>query len=112
LPCFTLIHNLGGVISFQAGKIEHIREYEITNTDTINIRFMPLNILLISTNVSRNTQLLTGSIKALNALYPTVVSPLFDSIDAISCQALEVLQKMAGTDDIGTNGSCPLLLNF
>lgn len=56
---------------------------------------MPLNLLIVSTNVARNTQLLTGSIKALNHLYPAVVSPMFDSIDAISCEALDILKSNA-----------------
>lgn len=69
---------------------------------------MPLNLLIVSTNVARNTQLLTGSIKALNHLYPAVVRPLFDSIDAISCQALEILQSMANINpetEFGTYSS-------
>lgn len=53
----------------------------------------PLNILLTNTLVPRSTKALVAGVKTLFTSLPTVVQPIFDSIEAISIRFLALIEE-------------------
>ncbi|XP_051888306.1 mevalonate kinase isoform X2 [Pristis pectinata] len=78
----------GGVLRYHAGKIIPLS------------RVPTLRILLTNTKVSRSTKVLVARVKdKLNKL-PSVIKPVLDSIDAISCECECILAAIASGSDI------------
>ncbi|XP_072335578.1 mevalonate kinase isoform X2 [Scyliorhinus torazame] len=73
----------GGMLRYHAGKI-----VPLSSVPT-------LRILLTNTKVSRSTKVLVAGVKdKLNKL-PSIIKPVLDSIDAISCECERVLAAIA-----------------
>ncbi|XP_072921969.1 mevalonate kinase isoform X1 [Hemitrygon akajei] len=77
----------GGVLRYHAGKIIPLS------------RVPTLRILLTNTKVSRSTKVLVTGVKdKLNKL-PSIIKPVLDSIDAISCECERILAAIASGGD-------------
>lgn len=73
----------GGMIEFRRGEPINV----LSN--------MPnLKILLVNTKVPRNTKDLVERVVKLRQLYPAVIDSIFDSIDAVSKTAVQVLGEI------------------
>lgn len=72
----------GGMLRFLAGKI-------------IPLSSVPLlRILLTNTKVPRSTKVLVARVKDKINKFPSVMTPVLDSVDAISCTCEKVLSEM------------------
>lgn len=71
----------GGSVSFKAGKIQHLNP-------------PPLMVMLINTNVSRNTMALVEMVREKRNRLSAVMEPLFTSMDNIAESALQILNEM------------------
>lgn len=75
----------GGMVKFR--RVDGGSKFE-------NLKHVPsLNMLLINTKVPRSTKALVAGVKVLFESFPTVVSPIFASIDAITMEFLELAEK-------------------
>ncbi|KMQ99398.1 mevalonate kinase-like protein [Lasius niger] len=73
----------GGMIEFRRGEPVNV------------LPNMPsMKILLVNTEVSRNTKDLVERVTRLREIYPAVIDSIFDSIDAVSRTALQVLGEI------------------
>ncbi|XP_029213186.2 mevalonate kinase-like isoform X4 [Acropora millepora] len=87
----------GGALTYQDGVIEHLS------------RIPKLKIILIDTKVARSTKNLISGLRERYQQFPTIYSPLFDAIGAIteeSCVCLEKLYRAeAGAKETMTTDS-------
>ena len=82
------VSTYGGIIKFVPGQ-------QVTR-----LRDVPkLRILLVNTNVSRNTKAVVQKVRDQFIAMPRVVKALFDAIDGISLTCLGVLEEMSQRGD-------------
>lgn len=72
----------GGMLRFLAGKIIPLSRVPL------------LRILLTNTKVPRSTKLLVAGVKDKINKFPSIMTPVLDSVDAISCTCEKVLTEM------------------
>nr|XP_046243295.1 mevalonate kinase isoform X2 [Scatophagus argus] len=72
----------GGMLRFLAGKIIPLSRVPL------------LRILLTNTKVPRSTKVLVARVKDKINKFPAIMSPVLDSVDAISCTCEKVLTEM------------------
>lgn len=72
----------GGMLRFLSGKIIPLSRVPL------------LRILLTNTKVPRSTKVLVAGVKDKINKFPTVMTPVLDSVDAISCTCEKVLSEM------------------
>ncbi|KAM3611427.1 uncharacterized protein V6R79_018388 [Siganus canaliculatus] len=72
----------GGMLRFMAGKIIPLSRVPL------------LRILLTNTKVPRSTKVLVAGVKDKINKFPSVMTPVLDSVDAISCTCEKVLSEM------------------
>ncbi|XP_029294711.1 mevalonate kinase isoform X2 [Cottoperca gobio] len=72
----------GGMLRFLAGKIIPLSRVPL------------LRILLTNTKVPRSTKVLVARVKDKINKFPTVMTPVLDSVDALSCTCEKVLSEM------------------
>uniref|UniRef100_A0AAV2MR94 Gypsy retrotransposon integrase-like protein 1 n=1 Tax=Knipowitschia caucasica TaxID=637954 RepID=A0AAV2MR94_KNICA len=75
-----IIH--GGMLRFLSGKIIPLSRVPL------------LRILLTNTKVPRSTKVLVASVKEKMNKFPSIMCPVLDSVDAISCTCEKVLSEM------------------
>ncbi|GFS44833.1 mevalonate kinase [Trichonephila inaurata madagascariensis] len=73
----------GGALLFENGKVVDM----LTNLPTFSI-------LLVNTNVPRNTKLLVSNVKQKHELYPSVVEAIINAIDAISKENWQLMKNL------------------
>lgn len=71
----------GGCVSFKSGKIDLISP-------------PPLTIMLVNTRVSRNTKTMVESVKEKYTRLPSLMEPLFTSMDNLAETSLSILSDM------------------
>jgi mevalonate kinase len=81
------VSTYGGVIKFVSGQVNMLSSLP------------KLRILLVNTNVSRNTKLLVQKVRDQFIAMPRVVKTLLDAMDDISVTCLETLEEMADKGD-------------
>uniref|UniRef100_A0A674N459 Mevalonate kinase n=1 Tax=Takifugu rubripes TaxID=31033 RepID=A0A674N459_TAKRU len=72
----------GGMLRFLAGKIIPLSRVPL------------LRILLTNTKVPRSTKVLVSRVKDKINKFPSIMAPVLDSVDAISCTCEKVLSEM------------------
>lgn len=72
----------GGMLRFLAGKIIPLSRVPL------------LRILLTNTKVPRSTKVLVAGVKDKINKFPAVMTPVLDSVDAVSCTCEKVLSEM------------------
>ncbi|XP_068166698.1 mevalonate kinase isoform X4 [Antennarius striatus] len=72
----------GGMLRFLAGKIIPLSRVPL------------LRILLTNTKVPRSTKVLVAGVKDKINKFPSIMAPVLDSVDAISCTCEKVLAEM------------------
>lgn len=72
----------GGMLRFLSGKIIPLTRVPL------------LRILLTNTKVPRSTKVLVSGVKDKINKFPTIMTPVLDSVDAISCTCEKVLSEM------------------
>uniref|UniRef100_A0A665TWS6 Mevalonate kinase n=1 Tax=Echeneis naucrates TaxID=173247 RepID=A0A665TWS6_ECHNA len=72
----------GGMLRFLAGKIIPLNRVPL------------LRILLTNTKVPRSTKVLVARVKDKINKFPSIMTPVLDSVDAISCTCEKVLSEM------------------
>lgn len=72
----------GGMLRFLSGKIIPLSKVPL------------LRILLTNTKVPRSTKVLVAGVKSRMNKFPTIMMPVLDSVDAISCTCEKVLFEM------------------
>ncbi|XP_068559536.1 mevalonate kinase [Cebidichthys violaceus] len=72
----------GGMLRFLAGKIIPLSRVPL------------LRILLTNTKVPRSTKVLVARVKDKINKFPSIMNPVLDSVDAISCTCEKVLSEM------------------
>uniref|UniRef100_A0A8C5H8W8 Mevalonate kinase n=1 Tax=Gouania willdenowi TaxID=441366 RepID=A0A8C5H8W8_GOUWI len=72
----------GGMLRFLAGKIIPLNRVPL------------LRILLTNTKVPRSTKVLVARLKDKMNKFPSIMTPVLDSVNAISCQCEKVLSEM------------------
>uniref|UniRef100_A0A4W6GAH5 Mevalonate kinase n=1 Tax=Lates calcarifer TaxID=8187 RepID=A0A4W6GAH5_LATCA len=72
----------GGMLRFLAGKIIPLSKVPL------------LRILLTNTKVPRSTKVLVARVKDKINKFPSIMTPVLDSVDAISCTCEKVLSEM------------------
>uniref|UniRef100_A0A3B4B1B9 Mevalonate kinase n=1 Tax=Periophthalmus magnuspinnatus TaxID=409849 RepID=A0A3B4B1B9_9GOBI len=72
----------GGMLRFLSGKIIPLSRVPL------------LRILLTNTKVPRSTKVLVAGVKDKINKFPTIMTPVLDSVDAISCTCEKVLSEM------------------
>ncbi|XP_040051844.2 mevalonate kinase [Gasterosteus aculeatus] len=72
----------GGMLRFLAGKIIPLSRVPL------------LRILLTNTKVPRSTKVLVARVKDKINKFPSIMNPVLDSVDAISCNCEKVLSEM------------------
>jgi len=84
------VSSFGGIIKFVNGSI--------TSLPTENNR--SLNVLLVNTNVERNTKNLVASVRSRYESHPRIIKPILDSIEGISQDFLDLLETAGDSLDI------------
>ncbi|NXU57364.1 KIME kinase, partial [Turnix velox] len=74
---------LGGALRYQSGKITPLK------------RVPMLRILLTNTKAPRSTKVLVAGVKEKMLKFPSIMNPVLDSIDAISEECQNVLERMS-----------------
>ena len=82
------VSTYGGIIKFVPGQ-------QVTKLKDVP----KLRILLVNTNVSRNTKAVVQKVRDQFIAMPRVVKALFDAIDNISLTCLGVLEEMSALGD-------------
>ncbi len=77
----------GGIIKYVAGQVTVLKEVP------------KLRILLINTNVSRNTKQLVQKVREQFIAMPRVVRTLMEAVDSVSLASLRTLEDMAKNGD-------------
>nr|XP_020450133.1 mevalonate kinase isoform X2 [Monopterus albus] len=72
----------GGMLRFLAGKIIPLGRVPL------------LRILLTNTKIPRSTKVLVAGVKDRINKFPSIITPVLDSVDAISCTCEKVLSEM------------------
>lgn len=72
----------GGMLRFLAGKIIPLSRVPL------------LRILLTNTKVPRSTKVLVAGVKDKINKFPSIMTPVLDSVDAVSCTCEKVLSEM------------------
>ncbi|KAM6965245.1 mevalonate kinase [Aplochiton taeniatus] len=72
----------GGILRYHSGKITPLR------------RVPMLRILLTNTKVPRSTKVLVAGVKDKINKFPSVINPVLESVDAISCTCEKTLSEM------------------
>ncbi|XP_031165065.1 mevalonate kinase [Sander lucioperca] len=72
----------GGMLRFLAGKIIPLSRVPL------------LRILLTNTRVPRSTKVLVAGVKDKINKFPSIMTPVLDSVDAVSCTCEKVLSEM------------------
>ncbi|KAJ3603861.1 hypothetical protein NHX12_028602 [Muraenolepis orangiensis] len=72
----------GGMLRFLSGKILPLSRVPL------------LRILLTNTNVARSTKVLVAGVKDKRNKFPSIINPVLDSVDAISCTCEKTLAEM------------------
>jgi mevalonate kinase len=87
------------VPSFELFELFSLSECEFHYSQSSSVvcicRIPPIKLLLTNTQISRNTKALVTKVGALHKLFPTITSPLFDSVDAISQRVLMLFKEYA-----------------
>ncbi|KAJ8378253.1 hypothetical protein AAFF_G00244570 [Aldrovandia affinis] len=73
----------GGILRYHAGKITPLS------------RVPMLRILLTNTKVPRSTKVLVAGVKDKLNKFPSIMNPVLESIDAVSCTCQQTLTEMA-----------------
>ncbi|XP_063051116.1 mevalonate kinase [Engraulis encrasicolus] len=73
----------GGILRYHAGKITPLK------------RVPMLRILLTNTRVPRSTKILVAGVKDKINKFPSILNPVLDSVDAVSCTCEQTLMEMA-----------------
>lgn len=86
---------LDNTTSCHGGFVRFTRKYIPEGSfENISVNQMPaLNILLTNTQVPRSTKALVAGVKTLLVALPSVVQPIFDSIEAISIRFLALIEE-------------------
>ncbi|KAJ0067516.1 hypothetical protein NL108_007996, partial [Boleophthalmus pectinirostris] len=97
----------GGMLRFLSGKIIPLSRYTLWHYTTVCVLFITfhfskcifhrvplLRILLTNTRVPRSTKVLVAGVKDKINKFPTIMTPVLDSVDAISCTCEKVLSEM------------------
>ncbi|CAK9796496.1 Mevalonate kinase erg12 [Anthophora plagiata] len=79
----TSVCTYGSLIAFKKG--DYIKQ--------INPFFYSIKVLLVDTRVSRSTKALVEKIFELKHRYPVIIDLIMDTIDNISKEAIEIIQK-------------------
>ncbi|XP_036383532.1 mevalonate kinase isoform X2 [Megalops cyprinoides] len=74
----------GGILRYHAGKITPLS------------RVPMLRILLTNTKVPRSTKVLVAGVKDKINKFPSIMTPVLESIDAVSCTCERTLMEMTG----------------
>uniref|UniRef100_A0A6Q2YBE6 Mevalonate kinase n=1 Tax=Esox lucius TaxID=8010 RepID=A0A6Q2YBE6_ESOLU len=72
----------GGILRYHSGKITPLS------------RVPMLRILLTNTKVPRSTKVLVAGVKDKMNKFPSIINPVLDSVDAISCTCEQTLSEM------------------
>ncbi|KFM60891.1 Mevalonate kinase, partial [Stegodyphus mimosarum] len=72
----------GGALLFENGLVADILP-EMQN----------INVLLVNTRVSRNTKALVAAVRQKKEVFPSIIDPVFESINAISKQCWNLLKN-------------------
>ncbi|KAM8865610.1 mevalonate kinase [Synchiropus picturatus] len=83
----------GGMLRFLAGKIIPLSRVPL------------LRILLTNTKVPRSTKVLVAKVKDKINKFPSIMNPLLDSVDAVSCTCEKVLVEMTSEPITGEHYS-------
>lgn len=75
------VSSFGGVIRFKQGEI------------TTMAARSPLNVLLVNTNVERNTKNLVSGVRSRLESHPFIINPILESIEAVSQEFVKLLDK-------------------
>ncbi|XP_031673969.1 mevalonate kinase [Oncorhynchus kisutch] len=73
----------GGILRYRSGKI------------TALSRVPMLRILLTNTKVPRSTKVLVAGVKDKMNKFPSIINPVLESVDAVSCTCEQTLTEMA-----------------
>ncbi|KAG7480868.1 hypothetical protein MATL_G00060880 [Megalops atlanticus] len=74
----------GGILRYHAGKITPLSRVPV------------LRILLTNTKVPRSTKVLVAGVKDKINKFPSIMNPVLESIDAVSCTCERTLMEMTG----------------
>jgi len=86
------VSTYGGFVHFKQGQLKSMLD------SSKNTNFS-LRILLVNTKVSRKTKDLVEKVRSQHQAYPSIIEPIFDSIDAISLNFLDQIKKMEDEGD-------------
>lgn len=59
-----------------------------------------IQIIVTNTQVPRSTKKLVANVSELHRQFPLITSPLFESVDAISDEALRIFKRSSETTDV------------
>jgi mevalonate kinase len=93
----VLIHGtpsgLDNTTSTYGGMLKFIKGENNQNHYENLLKIPKLQILLTNTKVPRSTKELVSSVRRLYESFPTVISPIFKSIEEITLQFMQLLEK-------------------
>jgi len=85
------VSTYGGLCKFSGGVLTPLSETT------------PLSILLVNTNVERNTKDLVTKVRVKYDKHPKIIKPILESIDGVSQAFLAVLERLGGREANATN---------
>lgn len=106
LSCERIMHGSPSGIDNSVCTYGSIIEFRRGEPVNVLSNMPSLNILLVSSNVSRNTKDLVERVAERRRSYPAIIDSIFDSIDAVSKAAVQVLGEI---HDIQTTNDADLL---
>ncbi|XP_050446033.1 mevalonate kinase [Cataglyphis hispanica] len=106
LSCERIMHGSPSGIDNSVCTYGSIIEFRRGEPVNVLSNMPSLNILLVSSNVSRSTKDLVERVAERRRSYPAIIDPIFDSIDAVSKAAVQVLGEIY---DVQTTNDADLL---
>ena len=83
------------------GNVLLYKEGRITTHDSL----VNLDILLVNTHVPRNTKDLVGGVRSRHSQTPSILNPIFESIDRITHHSEQLLRELRKAEDIQTRAN-------
>ena len=81
----------GGLLTYRNRQIVSIQSPDGEDTDTM----IPLRILLINTNVPKNTKIQVENVKKIATSSPNVSKHIFDAMDEVAIECLDTLALLS-----------------
>ena len=85
----------GGLLTYRNRQIVSIQSPDGEDTEPDSMPMIPLRILLINTNVPKNTKIQVENVKKIATSSPNVSKHIFEAMDEVAIECLDTLALLS-----------------